>query len=62
MDKTTITLTKTKDTRNCFRFDEDDEGRTIRNVYLDKTVAAALGNPVAITVTIERADVPLDEV
>lgn len=62
MDKTTITLHKTKETKNTVRFDEDDDGGVIRNVYVEKSVAAALGNPVAITVTIERADVPLDEV
>ena len=54
--KVTIKFKKEKETKGTFVYAEESDTQKVGTLYLKKAAAAELGNPEALTVTIE-ADV-----
>jgi hypothetical protein len=52
-EKKTVTMEKTKDTKNKVRFGSDDD--EVPTLYIGKDTVKALGNPESIRVTVTAA-------
>jgi hypothetical protein len=50
-----VELGKVKETKNTVRYDTDEDGAVLTNVYLSKDAAGKLGNPDKISVEVRAA-------